>query len=120
MLCFRCCSASATPTTTPPSLPMSSAPANRSPTTSPRGTPTKDQLHRLYLAKLEVPTPEKIASISQLQEEKERAIDERYRPGNDVTEAEDNSEKARSDPAAGTTQVRRERAKEKCMNKSDM
>ncbi|MCJ1415527.1 hypothetical protein MMC32_001859 [Xylographa parallela] len=43
----------------------------------PRGS-SQLRLHEQYLAKLEVPTPDQMASIASVQEERERQIDEKY------------------------------------------
>ena len=61
---------------------------------------TKDVLHDQYLAKLEVPTKEKIASIAKIQEEREKEIDSKYhRPD------EDGPEHEKEEAAAGAIQV---------------
>ena len=61
---------------------------------------TRDILHDQYLAKLEVPTKEKIASITKIQEAREKEIDSKYhRIG------EDGLEQEKEEAAAGAIQV---------------
>ncbi|MCJ1478724.1 hypothetical protein MMC13_007408 [Lambiella insularis] len=54
-----------------------------------------------YIAKLEVPTPEKIASIAGIQEERERQIDGKYHSSQDTST---DGETEKRDAAAGTIQ----------------
>ncbi|MCJ1395112.1 hypothetical protein MMC18_007993 [Xylographa bjoerkii] len=59
----------------------------------PSGTTTQLLLHEQYLAKLEVPTSERIASIAGVQHERERQIDEKYHKAEDGdTEEEGNAQ----------------------------